>query len=180
MSLERALQFLSKQEGGWANDAHDRGGETFRGIARKHHPDWKGWPLIDSGLRQTSELDQMVAEFYEFQYWQPAHCYELPEPVDLVVFDYAVHSGVKRAVKTLQATIGTTPDGSFGPASRAALVEALATYGPGGVALKVIHERRSFMVRGFRRGSFSPQEPLRFLSGFWKRLTDLAFEVGRG
>jgi len=179
MSLERALEFLERQEGGWGNDPHDRGGETFRGISRVHHPEWEGWPLIDSGMRDTSDLDLMVGDFYEHEYWQPAHCYELPEPLDLVVFDYAVHSGIKRAVKALQSAVGAAPDGSFGDKTRAALGNRFLSLGAAPISMTVVNLRRSFMVRGFRRGTFSPDEPLRFLSGYWKRLTDLAFEVGK-
>ncbi len=180
MSLQRALEFLAAQEGGWVNDPNDAGGETFRGISRKAHPNWSGWALVDSGLRGTSDADIAVADFYEAEYWQPAHCYELPEPIDLAVFDLAVHSGVTRAVRYLQSAIGAVSDGHFGPATREAVRAILERKASQRVAMTVVNLRRAFMVRGFRRGSFSKAEPLRFLSGFWKRLTDLSFEIGRG
>jgi lysozyme family protein len=34
--------------------------------------------------------------------------------VDYVVFDFAINAGVGRAVKTLQSTVGSTPDGIIG------------------------------------------------------------------
>jgi hypothetical protein len=35
-------------EGPYDNDPTDVGGETYWGIARKYHPDWDGWKIIDS------------------------------------------------------------------------------------------------------------------------------------
>ena len=35
------------REGGYVNDPADRGGETHRGVARKFHPKWPGWKIVD-------------------------------------------------------------------------------------------------------------------------------------
>ena len=40
---------------------------------------------------------------------------QLPEGLDLCVFDWAVNSGTGRAAKKLQAMIGTVVDGGIGP-----------------------------------------------------------------
>lgn len=34
-------------EGGYANNPADSGGETYKGIARKFHPAWPGWKMVD-------------------------------------------------------------------------------------------------------------------------------------
>lgn len=39
-------------EGGWANNPKDSGGETFKGIARRYNPKWSGWGEIDRLKRQ--------------------------------------------------------------------------------------------------------------------------------
>jgi lysozyme family protein len=44
------------REGGYVNDPVDRGGETHRGVARKFHPDWSGWKIIDQ-IKQDHQLD---------------------------------------------------------------------------------------------------------------------------
>lgn len=178
MSFKHALDFLAKQEGGWVNDAHDRGGETFRGISRKAHPEWAGWVLVDSGIEDTQDLNLLVCEFYEKHYWFPAHCHELPEPLDLTMFDYAVHSGVNRAITDLQTLARTHVDGVFGPQTRGAVGRRIDAGGARRVAHELLDHRMRFMVRGFRSGAFSRGEPLRFLGGFWKRTLDLAFEIG--
>lgn len=45
--FEPALEKTLKHEGGYADDPHDKGGETYRGISRKNWPGWDGWPQID-------------------------------------------------------------------------------------------------------------------------------------
>ena len=47
---------------------HDRGGETFSGIARKFHPHWEGWELVDKGDIKSSAVKQMVHNFYYFNF----------------------------------------------------------------------------------------------------------------
>lgn len=43
----KSYDILIKHEGGYVNDPDDKGGETYKGIARKFNPDWKGWKIID-------------------------------------------------------------------------------------------------------------------------------------
>ena len=38
--FSEAFTQTAAHEGGYSNDPLDRGGETYRGIARVHHPDW--------------------------------------------------------------------------------------------------------------------------------------------
>ena len=47
-------------------------------------------------------------------YWDRVKADQLPEGLDLCVFDWAVNSGTGRAAKKLQAMIGTTVDGGIG------------------------------------------------------------------
>ncbi|MCL2029533.1 MAG: hypothetical protein FWG97_03875 [Deltaproteobacteria bacterium] len=46
MSFDRVYKQTKEFEGGYVDDPLDAGGETFRGISRKNHPKWPGWPLI--------------------------------------------------------------------------------------------------------------------------------------
>lgn len=168
MSLEKFLEFTEAQEGGWARDEHDRGGLTRYGIASASHPEVDLSTLTREG----------AAAIFEADYWTPCHCYEMPEPVDLVVADYAVHSGTSASLKALQRTIGTKPDGRWGNQSRAALRRSLEQRGAALVALACIRRRKRFMVRGFRLAWFSPKQPLRYLGGYMKRIIDLTFLAG--
>jgi lysozyme family protein len=46
-----------KHEGGYANHPADKGGETYRGITRKHNSEWEGWRYIDEVKRTGKGLD---------------------------------------------------------------------------------------------------------------------------
>jgi lysozyme family protein len=69
---------LSKvNEGGYVNDPRDLGGETYRGVARKFHPNWSGWAVIDA-MKKTkpipkfytdATLDKHAEAFYRKEYW---------------------------------------------------------------------------------------------------------------
>jgi lysozyme family protein len=62
-----------------------------------------------------------AARVYREGYWEPAHCGALPAGVDLIVFDLAVNSGVRRAKRMLQQALGVAVDGVIGPGTRRAL-----------------------------------------------------------
>jgi lysozyme family protein len=122
MSLfDTAYEATQAHEGGYANDPDDRGGETYRGIARIYHPDWAGWDLVDralaelaekgvSDLREMSEymerdriLSGHVKLFYHRNFWTRIRGDELiDERVAIEVFDTAVNMGVHRAVQIVQ------------------------------------------------------------------------------
>lgn len=169
MSFDRAIEFTRKQEGGWADDIHDRGGRTRFGISSKAHP--------------TVDLETLTWEkakaIYRRDYWEGAGCDRLPEPVDMVVFDAAVHSGRMRAGQWIQEAVGAKADGVVGDVTVRAVEAECESRGAEAVALRVLQRRRAFMVRGFKHGWFSSREPLRFLGGFWSRTLELAAEVGR-
>ena len=45
--FSKAIPKLLKKEGGYVNNPADRGGETYKGIARKYHKSAFMWTLID-------------------------------------------------------------------------------------------------------------------------------------
>ena len=46
-NFDKSFNKLILTEGGYVNDPADRGGETYLGISRVHHPDSLMWPIID-------------------------------------------------------------------------------------------------------------------------------------
>jgi lysozyme family protein len=62
--FDTSYSITNKREGGYVNDKDDKGGETYKGIARKKHPDWEGWKIIDEVKSRNSppEADQPGAE----------------------------------------------------------------------------------------------------------------------
>lgn len=104
-------------EGGYVNDPNDLGGETFKGIARKYWPNWKGWKIIDQvkdstfgdldfSLNGHSELNQHVYTFYMVNFWDKCGLDHMDsQAVAEEIYDTAVNGGVKRACKFFQTAL---------------------------------------------------------------------------
>lgn len=113
--FNEAFEITSAHEGGYANDPVDRGGETYRGIARVHHPDWAGWRRVDAkrgkagfpgSLDRDSALQEDVKAFYKAVFWDRFGGDELPDQaVANELYDTAVNMGVRRAVRFLQSSL---------------------------------------------------------------------------
>jgi lysozyme family protein len=110
-TFEIALQFVLDHEGELANHPYDRGGMTYRGIARKAWPLWEGWQYLDKG--QTPPLE-LVRKFYYDNFWVPLKCDYLPPPIAIFLFDSAVGSGHVLPIRWLQRAIGAKDDGIIG------------------------------------------------------------------
>jgi lysozyme family protein len=107
-------------EGGWSDNPADPGGATMKGVTLAVFSRFKGRSCTKDELRHISDAD--LAAIYRQGYWTAAHCDELQPGIDYVVFDCAVNSGPGRAIKTLQAAVNVTPDGAFGPRTKAAIM----------------------------------------------------------
>jgi lysozyme family protein len=133
-----AFQRTMGHEGTYSNDPDDPGGETYRGISRRHHPAWLGWTVVDviresgEAMRSNAALQELVQHFYRVTFWAPMQAHLLPEPIALEMFDTAVNMGVRRAVGFLQASLNAlnrnatlypdlTVDGQMGPKTVAAV-----------------------------------------------------------
>ena len=102
-------------EGGYTID---EGGETWRGIARRYHPTWAGWQIIDREksqrniathaeltqiLRGIPELDTAVRDFYRAQFWNPILGDEIPgDNIAATLYDCAVNHGPGDGIRWLQ------------------------------------------------------------------------------
>ena len=109
--FDAALKLILQYEGIYDDDPDDPGGETYKGITRRDHPDWGGWPVFDANhehegfpdnLESDAQLQTLVANLYRELYWRKNHCDELPPGLDLVVFDTAVNMGGGKAGRFLQ------------------------------------------------------------------------------
>lgn len=109
MDISQALKRLLGNEGGYSDNPADPGGKTMYGItervARAHG--YQG---------EMRDLPLTVAtDIYRVNYWTPIKADQLPEGLRFHVFDAAVNSGPKQAVKWLQEAAGITADGLIGP-----------------------------------------------------------------
>lgn len=115
-------------EGGYNNVKNDRGGETYCGIARKFHPDWVGWKIIDQykPLRHnqkidSTELQSHVKQFYYYNFWLPIQGDFITEQnIANFIYDWHVNSGAA-GLKAVQKALNLKPDGDIGKLSLAAI-----------------------------------------------------------
>jgi lysozyme family protein len=116
---ERVFAFTYKEEGGYSNDAHDPGGATNYGIIQTEYNGYRATKaLAPQSVRYITKAE--ADEIYTMYYWNKVHGDDLPGGIDLVVYDYAVNSGVSRAVKYMQRLLKVTVDGKLGPITLAA------------------------------------------------------------
>ena len=121
-----ALIFTSSAEGLFANVVGDKGGITFKGIARTYNGKWDGWRIIDKALEQypelktpynkapesvkklneilngSDELSYLVFDFYFENYFKKVGADRIGGKLAVILFDTSVLFGVKRSSKTLQ------------------------------------------------------------------------------
>lgn len=103
-AFSHALKLILRHEGGYVNDSQDAGGETKYGISKRAYPkeDIKALTVERAG------------QLYKRDYWDKIKGDNLPEPIAVMVFDFAVNAGVRRAVRMMQRLLGVTADGIIG------------------------------------------------------------------
>lgn len=136
--FQKAYRRTCKNEGGYVNDSRDRGGETWRGVARKYHPNWAGWKIIDrikpqcksiselnKVLFANRELESLVLSFYKAGFWDVGRLDEFTSQLLAEnVFDAAVHCGPAVAARFLQKAVNVEVDGKIGNQTLAAANKA--------------------------------------------------------
>lgn len=105
MNFDSAFELLIGHEGGYVNNPADPGGETRFGISKRSYP---GEDIKTVTLARAKTI-------YLRDFWAPAGCDGVPAAVRFDLFDMAVNSGVRAAVKCLQGAAGCTQDGVLGP-----------------------------------------------------------------
>lgn len=111
MTFDDAFEKLIGYEGGYVNDPADPGGETRFGISRRSYP-------AEDIAGMTLERAKAI---YLRDYWGPAGCDAVPDGARFDLFDTAVNSGTRTAVKLLQRAVGEVDDGMLGPRTLAAV-----------------------------------------------------------
>ena len=114
-NFESALEIILEHEGGYVNHPKDPGGETNLGVTKRVYEDFGG----EKEMKDLTQED--VEPIYQENYWDKCKCDDMPEGLDLCVFDFAVNAGPGRAAKYLQTMIGTVADGGIGPNTLGAL-----------------------------------------------------------
>jgi lysozyme family protein len=161
--FDRALSDVLQHEGGFVDHPADRGGATNFGITQSVYDDYRrksGTPL--QSVKNISHPE--VSQIYRDQYWTPSGAAQLASSdawLAQFVFDYAVHSGVRTAVQSLQRLLGVKVDGVFGP------ITLRATLGHiNNIKLRYIAQRYEFLADIVRR---NPSQSV-FILGWTRRL----------
>jgi lysozyme family protein len=151
-----------RADGALHTDPNDPGGRTRYGFSQRAHPD----------LDLDTMTHEQACKMYFDLYWLPARCEDLLGPIAIAHFDCAVHSGIDRANKILQAVVGAAEDGVFGDATFGSLQRYMAGRGPKMVAAKLVEQRLRFLIQ-LERGKMR----WAFIEGFVARCFDLLARV---
>lgn len=144
-NYEKCLDLVLEHEGGYVNHPRDPGGATNMGITLRTWESWTGSPATPDDIKALTVED--VKPVYKSRYWDRVSGPALPDGVDLMVFDFAVNSGVRRSAKYLQFAVGAKPDGMIGPMTLKAVDEYIDHYGN----YRLIRNLRDMRVRFLRK-----------------------------
>lgn len=118
-SFEKAYSLVAGYEGQWCDVPGDRGGETYKGIARAFFGSWSGWATIDNAkkhgaykagpaefsrhLEKIVSLREAVEAWYRKEWWDRLGLGRLPsQSLANEVFEQAVNLGMGGAGKLVQ------------------------------------------------------------------------------
>ncbi len=176
-AFRQAMGYIFGQEGGFTANPADpgnwTGGAVGQGVCRgtKFGISSASYPDVDIADLTLEQAGQI----YRRDYWDRIAGDALPPPLALLVFDAAVNSGVGRAARWLQATVGAEQDGMIGPLTLAA-VHAHAGHEPGGAAEIALCAQ--FLARRIMFMADLPTWRI-FGLGWARRLSHLPFQATR-
>ena len=153
--FKTAYKLVLDYEGEYSNDANDRGGETYCGIARNFFPKWRGWKYVDNAkskygtkpsvlsknLKGIADLQEAVSEWYKEEWWDKLKLDNLSQTLANEMFEQSINLGKGGHGKLLQMLINAfnydpktnkaiftdlVVDGAVGPKTLNALATILA------------------------------------------------------
>jgi lysozyme family protein len=161
-NFDRCFRFILQFEGGFVNDPRDPGGPTNLGITQATLSAFLGRQATIAEVRALTPAK--AALIYRAKFWDHVNGDNLPEGIDLAVFDFGVQSGPSRGVAALQRAVGVADDGSLGPITTAAANRA----DPGETINAICDDRmvfirktKAFKVPRFQKGLINRVENCR-------------------
>ena len=167
-AVDKLIDAILVQEGGYSDDAHDAGGPTMWGITHWDLAAWRG--VKDVSAQETRNLSQAEARLiYRKKYFEQPHIDLLPPAIQGEVMDLGVNAGPTVGIKEMQevlneAGFGVDTDGVIGP--QTARQAWAAWRAMGGYLVNAIVERREQFYQGIvdRNGTQA-----KFLRGWMSR-----------
>lgn len=142
-NFKPSLALTLAHEGGFSNHPLDPGGATNQGITQRVYDAYRRFHGLKlQSVRYIAALE--VSEIYQKNYWRLARADSLPSGLDYAVFDFAVNSGVSRAVRYLQRLVGVDDDGTIGMITLAA-IEAAARKNEESLIVNYCAQRLAFV-----------------------------------
>lgn len=118
-------RLLKPFEGGYNLIKQDRGGETYKGIARNENPNWEGWKTVDAWKARKggklpynfiipdSNLDKLVLQLFKVKYWDKLKAdFIKNQSLAEILVDWYINGGLK--IKPIQTYLKITADGLMG------------------------------------------------------------------
>jgi lysozyme family protein len=121
-NFSQCMDAVFREEGGYTNDPLDPGGPTNFGVTIAVLKEWRGHDVTAEDIKNLTKAE--AQEIYRSKYWNPMQCSDMPNGIDLEIFDFGVNAGTRAAVKMLQSVVGVTADGSVGPITLSAVKAA--------------------------------------------------------
>lgn len=121
--FNEAYKKILENEGLYSNDPDDKGGETWKGIARNKWPNWDGWKVIDSYkgkpnfvylLISDTNLETLVFSLYKRNFWDAIRGDDIHnQAIADSICDSAVNMGVVAGIKIAQQSLGLPETGKM-------------------------------------------------------------------
>lgn len=170
ITLDEALKFTLKWEGGYTNDPLDPGGPTNFGIIQSRYDQYRrDESLPTQSVKLISKKE--YTDIYERYYWDPVRAKWVSNPLGLVLFDTAVNLGVGGAISRLQASLKVPVTSRWTQAISDTIHSADQTK----VALNICNLRIAKRYARVRQRA----DQKRFLRGWLNRDNDLIKEVNK-
>lgn len=194
-----ALTFTLSAEGLFSNVVGDKGGITFKGIARVYNARWDGWRIIDKALEQypelknpwnkapanvnklneilngSDELSYLVFDFYFENYFKKVGADRIGGKLAVILFDTSVLFGAHRAGKTIQKVANLyfnqtlVVDGIVGGGTIAKVKELVQTKGEDVFVANMLLEYNDNVNEASKLG-----DNKKFLTGWLNRISHLS------
>ena len=194
----RALLFTMQSEGAFSFHQADKGGMTYKGIARVYNNKWSGWVIIDKVLEKYPELkvaytkppasihklnfelnvnedlEMLIYDFYYENYYTKCGAWNIGGKLAVVLFDISVLQGCRRASKSLQKCLNIhfktnlVVDAVVGSGTIKVLNEVISNRDLDIVVEKLIYEMKDNLLEASKLEGNSV-----FLKGWMNRVNNL-------